>query len=145
MTWYIGIDPGWSGAACLDDGDLDCIRFNETERDIADWFANVALRAEIANVEVVALMEQVHSMPRQGVASSFKFGDSNGFIRGLVVANRIPLHRVTPVKWQTYMKCRTGGNKNISKARAQELFPHEKVTHAVADAMLIAHYAREVL
>jgi len=36
----------------------------------------------------------------------------------------------------------TGGDKNVSKRRAQELFPEIKITHAIADALLIAEYAR---
>jgi hypothetical protein len=40
------------------------------------------------------------------------------------------------------MKCRTGGDKNISKARAQELFPRVKVTHKNADALLLAKLAQ---
>ncbi len=36
----------------------------------------------------------------------------------------------------------TKGDKNVSKRRAQELFPALKVTHAIADALLIAEFAR---
>jgi hypothetical protein len=42
------------------------------------------------------------------------------------------------------MQCLTGGDKNISKRRAQELFPSLKITHAVADALLIAEYGRRL-
>jgi hypothetical protein len=34
----------------------------------------------------------------------------------------------------------TKGDKNISKAKAQELFPDKKIIHATADALLIALY-----
>jgi len=40
------------------------------------------------------------------------------------------------------MGCLTKGDKNVSKRRAQELFPALKVTHAIADALLIAEFAR---
>jgi hypothetical protein len=36
----------------------------------------------------------------------------------------------------------TRGDKNVSKRRAQEIFPMIKVTHSVADALLIAEYNR---
>lgn len=37
------------------------------------------------------------------------------------------------------------GDKNVTKAAAQRLFPDQKVVHATADAMLLAEYARRVL
>lgn len=56
----------------------------------------------------------------------------------------IPFDEVAPVKWQTAMQCRTGGDKNISKRRASELFPGVRLTHAIADALLLAEYARRL-
>ena len=83
-------------------------------------------------------------MPKQGVASTFKFGQSFGFLQGILIAAEIPFELVTPQKWQRYLGCRTKGDKNITKARAQELFPDIKCTHAVSDALLIAEYGRRV-
>jgi hypothetical protein len=34
----------------------------------------------------------------------------------------------------------TKGDKNVSKRKAQELFPQIKVNHYIADALLIAAY-----
>jgi hypothetical protein len=34
----------------------------------------------------------------------------------------------------------TKGDKNVSKRRAQELYPQLKITHSTADALLIATY-----
>jgi hypothetical protein len=93
---------------------------------------------------VKAYIEGVNAMPGQGVVSTFKFGMNYGLWQGILVALKIPFERVYPLKWQTAMSCRTGGNKNISKARAQELFPRIKVTHAIADALLIAEYGRRL-
>jgi len=53
-----------------------------------------------------------------------------------------PAVDVYPMMWQAKMECLTGGNKNVSKHRAQELFPGVRITHAVADALLIAEYGR---
>lgn len=79
---------------------------------------------------------------KQGVVSAYTFGFGTGIIYGVLASLRIPFEEVSPLKWQTAMGCRTGGNKNISKAKAQQLFPHLKVTHANADALLIAEYCR---
>jgi hypothetical protein len=60
---------------------------------------------------------------------------------GLTAAG-IPFERISPQAWQKSLGCMTGGDKNISKRRAQELFPTMNVTHATADALLIAEYGR---
>lgn len=89
-----------------------------------------------------AYLEQVHSMPGQGVASSFKFGQGYGSLEMALTAAGIPFERVTPQKWQKALGCLTKGQKNVSKRKAQELFPTMKVTHATADALLIAEWGR---
>ena len=141
---YIGIDPGKSGAiaALNDNGELDCgqepQRNDATESDIADFIAVCAACSKFAFIERVA------ARPGQGVSSSFKFGQSYGFLRGLLIANGIPFEEVTPQKWQSAMGCLSKGDKNVTKARAQQLFPQLKITHANADAILIAEYCRRV-
>ena len=80
-----------------------------------------------------------------GVVSAFTFGRSYGFLRGLLAANGIKREDVTPQKWQAELGCRSKGDKNVTKAKAQELWPNEKITHANADAMLIAEYARRMV
>ena len=143
MSIFLGIDPGNSGAiACLNnDGTiLDWCPLEpkkRTERDISDWLSSVT-SGDFAK----AMIEKVSAMPGQGVASTFKFGKSYGFLIGLLTAHGIPYETVTPAKWQQAMQCRTGGDKNITKAAAQRLWPHYKFTHANADAMLLAEYAR---
>jgi crossover junction endodeoxyribonuclease RuvC len=138
---YIGIDPGGSGGIAIIASDLPA-SFCEvthklkdaTERDIWHMLAG----AEPA----FAVIEKVHSSPQMGVCSAFTFGRSYGFLRGILTASGIPFDEVSPQKWQRAMGCLTKGNKNVSKAKAQQLFPHLKVTHAIADALLIARYAQ---
>ncbi len=138
---YLGVDPGKSGAlAIIDDAGrhIDHIKLSETAHDVANWLKTKALDIDFACIE------KVHSMPRQGVASSFRFGESFGFVQGIVIANRIRYELVTPQKWQKELGCRTKGDKNVSKARAQQLWPDIRITHAIADALLIAEYARRL-
>ena len=134
----LGIDPGVSGGAAFISEALtgaQTIAFSKvTPSDICAWLVNKKID--------MCYLEAVHSMPAQGVASTFKFGKNAGWWEGVLMALEIPFQRVYPLKWQTFMSCRTGGNKNVSKARAQELFPRTKVTHAIADALLIAEYGR---
>ncbi len=142
--YYIGIDPGQSGGiACLTAvGDVwYAAKMPETERD--SWRLLVDTSAA-PRIGCQALIEQVHSMPKQGVSSSFKFGQSYGFLRGILIASEIPFDQVTPQRWQKAIGCLTKGDKNVSKAKAQQLFPAVKVTHAIADALLIAEYCRRL-
>jgi len=80
----------------------------------------------------------------QGVSSTFKFGVQYGTLKGILTALRIPFELIRPVDWQRALGCMTKGDKNISKAKAQQLFPDIKVTHAKADALLIAEFCRRM-
>lgn len=136
----IGIDPGANGAAVLmaPDGRLiDTCKFGDsTPHDIG-----IALEEYLQIGEnVKAYIENVHSMPKQGVASSFKFGRGFGMLEGILIGLKIPYMFVSPQKWQTEMGCLSKGDKNITKAAAQRRYPAEKITHATADAILIARY-----
>ena len=141
MKHYMGIDPGYSGAIAVinEEGKLVGLqRLKYTEHDIANFMMGRQLSVELA------VLEKVSSMPRQGVASTFKFGTSYGFCRGLLVCNRIRFETSTPGTWQRAMGCLSKGDKNVTKAAAQRLFPGESVVHATADAMLLAEYARRL-
>ena len=96
-----------------------------------------------------AVVETVHSMPGQGVASIFKFGKAYGEILGLLTACGVVIHHATPSKWQRAMGIPPQGKKSktehkrLIKQRAQELFPKEKIVNEIADAYVIAEYARQ--
>jgi hypothetical protein len=143
MKTAIGIDPGASGAiAIIWNGELKTVRMSNTEHDVSDFLSYWHNQTGCTSF---AFLEKVHSMPKQGVSSSFKFGASYGFLKGLLVGMQIPFEEVSPQKWQKAMGCMTKGDKNVSKQAAQRLFPEEKVVHATADAMLIAEYCRREL
>ena len=142
-TLYVGVDPGGSGGFGIippTPGHAWCQKMPETEADIWQFVENLNWHRE--HDTVVACIESVHSMPKQGVASSFTFGQNFGALRMALTAAKFKWHLVTPQKWQKAMGCMTRGDKNVSKAHAQRLFPHLKLTHATADAMLIAEYCR---
>jgi len=76
------------------------------------------------------------------VSSTFKFGQSYGFLRGVLIASEIRFVEVRPQEWQKAMGCLSRGDKNVTKAKAQQLWPAQKITHATADALLLAEYFR---
>jgi len=132
-----GLDPGKSGAiAMLCGGSVHTFKLDNTEADIADWLRQWHLPDSFAAIE------KVGAMPKQGVSSTFKFGRNYGFLRGLLIALKIPFEEVTPQKWQRAMGCLSKGDKNVTKAKAQQLFPQMRIIHANADALLIAEWCR---
>lgn len=156
MTIILGIDPGASGgiARIVDypEGGADSVevwKMPETERDLLDLFASYD------GTNIRAYLEKVHASPGMGVVAAFSFGGNYRMIRTALIAREIPFDEVTPQRWQKAI----GGlassgkvvngfkkrDKNVSKRRAQELFPSiKKLTHAYADALLIAEYGRRV-
>lgn len=142
-TVIIGIDPGQSGgmAVIAKDGAgwVDVVPFKDkTEHDLSEIVLEYA-----SSYDCFAYLENVHSMPKQGVSSSFKFGMHFGFLIGLLTGHKIPYIKVTPQMWQKNMGCLSHGDKNVTKSKAQQLWPSRKITHAIADAMLIADYGRQ--
>ncbi len=137
---FLGIDPGKTGGVSFHDPAcelIDAFAFtNKTPMDIYQM-----LKA-CRKGNPVAMIEKVHSMPKQGVKSSFTFGQGYGFLLGCLTALEIPFEYVTPQKWQRYLGCLSKGDKNVTKQKAQELYPHLKITHATADALLIGEYLK---
>lgn len=148
---YLGVDPGASGAAALITPEfqvIDIVKFTETENEVSRWFWTAKWPDTFAEESddprrLYAVCEKVNAMPKQGVSSSFKFGASYGFCRGVLAALDIRRDYVRPAAWQKTLGCLSRGDKNVTKAKAAEWFPGVKVTHAMADALLLAAFARK--
>jgi Holliday junction resolvasome RuvABC endonuclease subunit len=138
---YIGIDPGVGGGlAAIDSTSAvhSAIAMPETERDVLDWISRWNA------TPALAVLERVRSSPQMGVVSAFTFGRGYGALRMALTAARIPFDEVLPRTWQTLLFCLTKGDKNVTKLRAQALFPSQQITHATADALLLAAYCRRI-
>jgi len=144
---YIGIDPGQTGAIAF----LTPIENNNIVIDFEDSL--LALSLMLANTRsphyfLYAAIEKVSSMPKQGVASSFKFGTNFGIWQGRLEALQIPFVFVTPRKWQkeVFDSMAQGDRKEMSLNLARRLFPWAdlrlKKHHSRADALLIAEWLR---
>lgn len=151
--FYIGIDPGVSGGLALLDsrgGVAAVSKMPGTERDLLDLLEawDDAGRGSGSNggehgkrIRAGAI-ERVWSSPQMGVVSAFTFGRGFGALRMALTSIRVPFDEVLPHRWQTALGCLSRGDKNVTKRRAQQLFPSQTVTHAVADALLIAEFCR---
>lgn len=135
---YIGIDVGQSGSICaITPTGPVAHKMPETDKDLLDLLKSVVFSND---GEAVAVLEQVNAMPKQGVTSSFHFGEGYGKLQMALMAAEIPYEKIRPQKWMKALGCLTGGNKNVTKTFAQQLFPSIRVTHNIADGLLIATY-----
>jgi len=139
----IGIDPGSNGgiAWMTSDGKACVEKMPDSLQDLWELVESIGFEApDFTPYQIKAYIEQVSSSPQMGVVSAFSFGRGYGNLEMALTAARIPFERVRPQVWQKALGCMTKGDKNVSKRKAQELFPDRKVTHATADALLIAYY-----
>lgn len=139
----IGIDPGKNGGIAVIDepGKAYADKMPETLQDLFEHFDSICLSHD---GDCRAYIEQVHSSPQMGVKSAFTFGNGFGHLEMALTACGIPFERIRPQVWQKALGCMTKGDKNVSKRRAQELFPSLKITHSTADSLLIAEYGRRL-
>ena len=136
----IGIDPGKTGAIAVLEPAVaaDVYKMPETERDVGELFVKVSENREY----LFGFLELVHPIHKASANSTWKFGQNYGMLRAFLIACGIPFETVAPTVWQRSLRCLTKGDKRVSKAKAQELFPHLKITRATADALLIATYGQ---
>lgn len=147
----IGIDPGVTGAiACLNGTTLHTVIDMPTMTNGKKQMVNAAELAKFLEGyrrkyegNLTVYLEDVHSMPGQGVSSCFNFGVSFGIIQGIVGALQIPMALVTPQSW----KKRTGligKEKDCCRTLMQQIYPDaplgRKKDIGRADAIAIAHF-----
>lgn len=102
-AYYIGCDPGSKGFICVYETNTG--RYEHYPLFEGKRLSQLLIERlnEIAGNDVIAVVEQVHSMPHQGVASTFSFGTNYGKILGMLEALGIPYSTCTPGKWQKAM------------------------------------------
>lgn len=149
QEYRIGIDPGWSGGiAILSRGNPvpDVIKmpgtFHLLLEQIGAYVGESGVDSELIHVR--AMLESVHSMPRDSAKAAFSFGRAVGGTEAMLAYLKIPYDTVAPNTWQRVLGCQTKGDKNITKAKAKQMFPSVRVTHWSADAILLAAYALRV-
>jgi crossover junction endodeoxyribonuclease RuvC len=94
----------------------------------------------------LAMVERSGSMPKQGVASTFRYGMAVGCLRGAIIACGVPLHLVAATKWKAHF--RIGREKELARGLAIRFWPGtgffaRKKDHGRAEAALIARYAQD--
>ena len=144
---YIGIDPGKDGAYAWTDGEDYATYPMGMGAMVHDL--SVLLATEAGLSKIVACVEKVGAMPKQGVTSTFNFGKSAGFIEGVLTALDIPFQLVTPKMWKSEYGLNSDKAKSVEVCK--RLFPNvnlkrtercKKDHDGMAEALLMAEYAR---
>lgn len=147
----LGIDPGATGALAIltaagqlhDVHDMPVIDKDVSAALVHHWLL------EHADDLGLAVIEHVHAMPKQGVASSFRFGRGKGVLEGVVAGFHCPVELPSPSKWKRDM----GLDRSKDRARqvAIDLWPdHAHLFARVkddgrAEAALLAEWGRRLL
>lgn len=168
MPLIAGIDPGLDGAiAILDPGthrpdpfDLGTsltnpaivalydmptfeIKVNSKKRRQVDVYQVANMVAAHPGL-ALAVIEEVHAMPKQGVSSSFSFGTNYGILLGTVASHKVPMRLVQPRTWKAVFGL--SADKDESRRAASRLMPLEakhwplKSHDGRAEAVLLALY-----
>lgn len=150
-TVFIGIDPGKKGGIAYIDTENNIPPFSGTVP--YDDKSLIDLCRYFSGTEgVICCLEKVGAMPGQGVVSMFSFGQSVGYIKGVLEAFRIPYQEITPQKWKREFGLTS--DKAKSAEICGRLFPDvsllatprcKKPHDGMAEALLMAEYARRKL
>jgi hypothetical protein len=159
MKTIIAADPGLSGGLVA--GDITkpapclTIPMPSTEADVVDFLREVKIGAGALHTDAPSLV--IEKLPlfvsvpggRVSGASMAKLHRNAGILTGAALALGIRIVEVDPHSWQKHFRLGTkksaGGYtawKNVLKGEAQKRFPAIKVTHALADSLLIWEFAK---
>jgi hypothetical protein len=160
-TYNVGIDPGKSGgvAVIAPNGavTLHPMGSMASLHDLWKFFSNLSLEmkkhknGELARADLELVTGYAPGTGNKVAPGSamFNFGRSYGNVEMCLVAAGIPFGRVTPQGWMKRLSISPRRKewtktqwKNHLKGIAQEMFPRASVTHATADALLIAEALR---
>lgn len=143
---YAGIDPGKRGGVAFlySDGSTEVYAMENVDL--------VALFSARRTESIRLCLEKVHSMPRQGVASTFNFGVNYGYIKGVLEAFGVSYQEIPPQTWKKEFGLNTDKQKSCEVCH--RLFPDVdlkanercKTDHdGKAESLLMAEYARRKL
>ena len=141
-----GIDPGLTGGITFIEGnEVSAYRtpvVTVQKKKILN-LVRIVDYLKLFNPDMVYIEKQ-QSMPRQGVASTFKTGLNYGLYLGLFVALDLKYTEVRAVKWKKDLN--VSSDKDLARARASYLLPQAstswelKCEDGVAESALIAYW-----
>ena len=149
MKIIMGIDPGLTGAVTTIQYDTMTVLKSDDMpvlvNQVCPYLLTEVISHHARSYNIIKyVVEDVHSMPKQGVASTFKFGRSKGVIEGVLAGLHKRTSYVSPVTWKKYLKLTKKG-KEASRTLATKVFRTDehwplKKHNGRAEAALIAYY-----
>ena len=154
MRYFLGIDPGLSGALAFYDPAINELRIFDMPTHVVSVSGkekrklDLVMLAQIVDSHAAevsqAIIEEVGAMPKQGVTSSFSFGFAAGAAQMVVAANYVSWVTVRPDVWKREM--RITKDKDGARREASRLLPIHAGLWALkkddgrAEAALLAYY-----
>jgi len=156
----IGIDPGFTGAIAF----LEIDVLDQCHLMIKDMpLKKIMGRNQVDSVKLacdfkiakeqypdaLAIVEDVHAMPEQGVTSTFRFGYNAGILLGVLQALDIKVLRAKPAVWKPALGLSRDKARSLRLARIlfsdyTSYFERRK-DDGRAEAALLAYFAYECL
>jgi len=143
----IGIDPGKSGGYAIAYGGLHSIHLFSIGEDFefVEHMEDILDNPDVESVEAVVELVPPFAGKMIPSSSSFKLGESYGFIQGVLRFAGIPFTLVRPQEWQKGLsgltKLTSGKRKKVLANHAKRFFPSTKgITLKTADAILILRH-----
>lgn len=127
-NFYIGFDPGKRGYACVYEvGTNSYEHYPVFDGNRLNPRLVGTLKIIGESFNAMAVVEQVHSMPHDGISRAFSFGTNYGMLLGMLEALGVPYVTCTPGKWQKAMweSCdKSATTKLTSYNAARRLLPN---------------------
>jgi crossover junction endodeoxyribonuclease RuvC len=142
MTYFLGIDPGKTGAIALLNPVGECIALHDMPSNIIE---TVKLIQSLPKVKRGAI-EQPFPGGKMGKPSCMSFGMGIGEMRGILAALGIPFLMVKPQDWQRVFSVTGKSRGNDSIGQCVKLYPDVpliekgKRKDGRSDALLIARW-----
>lgn len=148
MSIYIGVDPGKKGAMAI-------MGYSNTTGErymmkIIPFDPQEYIKTLKQFNGATVCIEQVHSISKQGIASSFTFGVMYGWLLGMLDTIGVSYQAVSPQKWKKdFGLLRSDKSKSVEVC--QHLLPNanlyrtercKKPDDGMAEAALLALYAK---
>jgi hypothetical protein len=156
-AWTIGIDPGQEGAivALSSLGSIICWDTPLHGEPPTLW--GTQLRSYIKsighlNIRLAVVENPGGARPKQGLSSTYRFGEMVGEIRGILIGLGVPVSSVLSTVWKPSMGVTRDKASSVAKVRAlypkyHELFegPRGGFKDGRAEAVLLAAYAQRMV
>ena len=149
MNLFLGIDPGSASGAIagIDENGspLFAVDCNGTPAELHQQY--LLIRSRFPQDILLAGLEKVHTMPKQGIVSAGKFMENFGAWQMLLLAREIPYELVTPQAWMKVILATAGttsdGSLEYCKRKYPQLDWKRKKDHNRAEALCLAAWSRQ--